>query len=338
MFHPAITATAEQIMENPDYSISFEEACRLAEDSELRPVDLIACADAIRTHYQENRIFTCAIRNAKSGHCRENCAFCAQSAHHRTQIQTYPLLGEEELVQDALRMQAGGATHYSMVTSGFALTDEELDRICRAAETIGKQTDLDICASLGVLTKARARRLKDSGVVRYHHNLETGRSHFAEICTTHDYEDDLDTLRVARAAGLEVCSGGIMGLGESWAQRVELAFTLRELEVDSVPINFLNPISGTRMENRALLPPMEALRCIALFRFIHPRKDITVCGGRGVTLKDYQSWVFMAGANGLMIGDYLTTKGRSVEMDMAMIAAMGLEPRPHGIRHPAHRQ
>jgi biotin synthase len=338
MFHAAIMAIAEQIMENPDHSVSFEEACRLAEVSENRPVDLIACADAIRTHYQENRIFTCAIRNAKSGLCRENCAFCAQSAHHRTQIQPYPLLSEEELVRDALRMQAAGATHYSMVTSGFALTDEELARICCAAETIGKQTDLSICASLGVLTEARARRLKDSGVVRYHHNLETARSHFAEICTTHDYEEDLDTLRVARAAGLEVCSGGIMGLGETWAQRVELAFTLRELEVDSVPINFLNPIPGTRMENRALLPPMEALRCIALFRFIHPRKDITVCGGRGVTLKDYQSWVFMAGANGLMIGDYLTTKGRSVEMDIEMIAAMGLERRPRGSRHPAHRQ
>ncbi|HYA04033.1 MAG TPA: biotin synthase BioB, partial [Syntrophobacteria bacterium] len=215
------------------------------------------------------------------------------------------------------------------VTSGYALTEDEMETVTRVAATLQSTTDLKVCASLGMLTEAAAKRLKASGVSRYHHNLETARSHFDQICTTHDYDEDVETVRVAKAAGLEVCSGCIMGLGETWEQRVEIAMTLRDLDVDSIPINFLNPILGTRMEKRPLLSPTEALRCIALFRFMHPQRDITVCGGREVTLKDFQSWVFLAGANGLMIGDYLTTKGRSAAMDIEMIRALGLS---HGRR------
>lgn len=332
MFHPIITGVAERIIKDPDYSISFEEACELVAVSEACPMDLMASAHAIRTRYRKNHGFTCAILNAKSGLCREDCAFCAQSSHHRTQVQTYPLMNQEDLVEAAVRMHEMGATNYSMVTSGFALTAQELDRISDAATTIGSRTDLKVCASLGVLTAALAKRLKDGGVARYHHNLETARSHFHRICSTHDYDEDLNTIRIAKAAGMEVCCGGIMGLGETWEQRVELAFTLRELNVDSIPINFLNPIPGTKLESWPLLPPMEALRCIALFRFVHPHRDITVCGGRGVTLKEFQSWVFMAGANGLMVGDYLTTKGRDVNTDMEMIGAMGIELGRHGDR------
>ncbi len=325
MFQPAIIGAAEKIVQNPGFMISFEEACEIAALSAAHPVDLLAAAHHITTHYQRESVFTCAILNAKSGFCREDCAFCAQSAHHRTHIKTYPLMSEDELVDNANRMEAAGATNFAMVTSGLALTNEELDRVSRAAASIRNRTRLNVCASLGVLTEPMAKKLRDSGVTRYHHNLETARSHFHHICTTHHYDDDVNTVRTAKAAGLEVCSGGIMGLGETWEQRVELAFTLRELEVESIPINFLNPIAGTRMESSPFLSPMEALRCIALFRFIHPRKDITICGGRGVTLKDYQSWVFMAGANGLMIGDYLTTTGRSIAIDLEMIDAMGLE-------------
>jgi biotin synthase len=317
--------TTGRILKEPEYAVTFDKACELAVLSVYHPVDFIACAHRIRVHHLKNRVFSCAIINARSGFCSEDCSFCAQSSHHHTRIETYPLMNTEQLVANALRMQEAGATRYSIVTSGYALTPEETDRVCRAAATIRSKTNLGVCASLGMLTESRARRLRESGVSRYHHNLETARSYFDRICTTHDYEEDLETVRVAGSAGLEVCSGGILGLGETWEQRVELAFTLRALDVDCIPLNFLNPVPGTRMEGRPLLPPMEALRCIALFRFIHPRKNITVCGGREVTLGDFQSWIFMAGANGLMIGDYLTTKGRSTQMDMEMIAAMGLE-------------
>ena len=175
---------------------------------------------------------------------------------------------------------------------------------------------------MGLLKQDAAWRLKEAGISRYHHNLETARSFFDTICSTHDYEEDIETVRVAKDAGMRVCSGGIFGMGETWAQRVELAFTLKSLDVDSVPINFLHPIKGTRMGMRPLLPPMEALKIIALYRYIHPRKDITICGGREATLKDFQSWTFAAGANGIMVGNYLTTLGRNMEMDMEMIATM----------------
>ncbi len=266
-------------MKDAQISISYEEACELAafpNDS----IELITCAHKIRDKYKKNNVFTCSIINAKSGFCSEDCAFCAQSAHHKTAIETYPLLSEEDLVNSAIRMQEAGATKYSMVTSGFMLKDNEIETIARAASIINKNTDLTICASLGGLTEPMARQLKESGITTYHHNLETARSHFDKICTTHDYDEDVATVQIAQSAGLKVCSGGILGLGESWEQRVELAFTLKELDVDSIPINFLNPIPGTPMETRPLLSPMEALKCIALFRIINPEKDITICGGR----------------------------------------------------------
>jgi biotin synthase len=177
---------------------------------------------------------------------------------------------------------------------------------------------------LGILAEPTLRELKESGITTYHHNLETAGSYFDQICTTHAYDEDIETVRLAQSAGLSVCSGGIFGLGETWGQRVELAFTLRELNVDSIPINFLNPIPGTRMESRLLLTPMEALKCIALVRLVNPEKDITICGGREVTLRDCQSWFFIAGANGLMVGNYFTTQGRSITMDMDLIREMEL--------------
>lgn len=310
-------------MKDAKASISYEEACELSALTN-NTIDLIMCAHKIRNKYKKNNVFTCSIINAKSGFCSEDCAFCAQSAHHKTAIETYSLLGEDELVNTAIRMQEAGATKYSMVTSGFMLKDNEIETIARAASIINKNTDLTICASLGGLTEPMARQLKESGITTYHHNLETARSHFDKICTTHDYDEDVATVQIAQSAGLKVCSGGILGLGESWEQRVELAFTLKELDVDSIPINFLNPIPGTPMETRPLLSPMEALKCIALFRMINPEKDITICGGRERTLRDYQSWIFLAGANGFMIGDYLTTKGRNTAMDIEMIKDMGL--------------
>lgn len=324
MFNGDLIKMSETIMEDDGFRISYEEACRLAALPEGDTIDLIMCAGKIRRRYKGNRVFACSITNAKSGLCTEDCAFCAQSAHHETGIETHPLVGVGELVADARRLCEGGATEYSMVTSGYALTDREMETIVRAAVMIRQETPLAICSSLGVLTERRARQLRESGVTSYHHNLETAKSFFDQICTTHDYEEDVQTARIAKAAGLRVCCGGILGLGETWEQRVELAVTLRELDVDSIPINFLNPIPGTRMAERPLLSPMEALKCIALFRFLNPRKDITICGGREVTLRDMQSWIFAAGANGLLVGNYLTTQGRDIRADIAMIKDLGL--------------
>lgn len=323
MFNHTLIRLCDDIMENPDYPASYEYFCELATASN-NAVDLIMCANKIREKFKDSRVFTCSIVNAKSGSCSQNCAFCAQSAYHKTGVKTYPMLSEEELVETAKEMQQAGATKYSFVTSGLAPDDKGLNTIGRATEKILRETELGVCASLGMLTPARAQQLKDMGITTYHHNLETARSFFDQICTTHDYEDDIETVKTAKAAGLKICSGGILGMGESWQQRVELAFTLKELEVDCIPINFLNPIPGTRLENRPLLSPMEALKSVALFRLINPTKDITICGGREVTLKDYQSWIFPAGANGFITGNYLTTHGRSAEMDMEMIRDMGL--------------
>lgn len=324
MFNRDILNLTAAVLEDENFRISTAEACRLAAVPEEETLDLLLGANKIRQKFKKNKVVTCSITNAKSGFCSEDCAFCAQSSYHETGIEAHPLLSEERLVEDAVKLHENGATEFSMVTSGFMLTEAELATIGRAAGRIKEQTGLLLCSSLGVLTAARAKQLKASGLAAYHHNLETARSFFSQVCTTHNYDDDVETVRIAKAAGLKVCCGGILGLGESWEQRVELAITLRDLDVDSIPINFLNPVAGTRMGTRPLLAPQEALKCIALFRFINPRKDITICGGREVTLRDQQSWIFAAGANGLLIGNYLTTEGRDCHADMEMIKDLGL--------------
>ena len=319
MFNKTIVELTERIIKYGGDAVSYEDACELAQLPEEDTLDLLFCAHKIKKMREAKESILCSIINAKSGFCSEDCAFCAQSAHNRTEIKTYPLLDEDEIVRSAIELESGGATRYSMVTSGYMLTDKELGVICRSATAIRKQTSLTVCASLGMLNEAMAMRLAEGGISVYHHNLETARSFFDNVCTTHNYDEDIITVKIAKAAGMKACSGGILGLGETWKQRVELAFTLKELDVDGIPINFLNPILGTRMENRPLLTPLEALRCIAIFRFVNPDKNILICGGREVTLRDYQSWAMLAGANGLMIGNYLTTEGRNIKMDIAMV-------------------
>lgn len=318
MFNQAFIGMAEKVI-NGEGQINRDQALALAAADAGSTMDLIYCAGKIRQRFMNNEVFKCAIINAKSGMCPEDCAFCAQSAHHHTNAQVYDLISPQALEEKGLEMAAAGATNYSVVTSGTSLTDEEIDIVCNVARRLKEKTDLSLCASVGMLTQEAAAKLREAGISRYHHNLETARSHFEAICSTHDYEDDIDTVKAAKAAGMAVCSGGIFGMGESWTQRVELAFTLKELDVDSVPINFLNPIKGTRLEQQPMLPPLEALKIIALYRFIFPQKDITICGGREAALKDFQSWVFAAGANGLMVGNYLTTQGRNLEADIEMI-------------------
>jgi biotin synthase len=324
MKHELITSLADKILSDASYELSPGEALQLALLPSQHDFFLIEHAGKIRNHFLGNTIFTCSIINAKSGHCTEDCAFCAQSSHHHAGIKTYPLLDGDTLVKTALQREKEGASRYAMVTSGFRLKQAEIDAICRAAERIRKETRLILCASVGVVTIPYLRQMKSSGITRYHHNLETARSYFHEVCTTHDYEADIEAVLLAQQEGMEVCSGGIMGLGETWEQRVELAVTLRDLNVNAIPLNFLNPIPGTRFEKRSPLKGVEALKTIAITRFLNPKRHITLCGGREITLADLQPRLFEAGADGLMIGNYLTTLGRDAADDMEMIRALAL--------------
>ena len=310
-------------LETGEKLLSPQEALECASFPAEDTADLLAVAGLVRSRRSPN-VFTCGIINAKSGRCPENCAFCAQSAHYTTNTPVYPLVDADTLVQRAEALAEAGALRYGIVTSGTQLNEQDLDALCLAAERIVRETGMHVCGSLGMLTPERATRLKQAGFTRYHHNLETSASHFSSICSTHAYEDDLETVRAAKRAGLRVCSGGILGLGESPAQRVELALTLEELDVDSIPLNLLNAIPGTPLATMPILSPMEALRSIALFRLLHPHRDILVCGGREHVLRQWQSWLFAAGANGLMTGNYLTTTGCAFEADNAMLAELAL--------------
>ena len=286
---------------------------------------LFAEAARIRDHFLGSAVHLCSIINAKSGKCAENCAFCAQSAHHDTGVDVYPLVDEDEIVRCAALAEQNGAGCYGIVTSGTRINKgDELDRVCRAVRRIKSETGISPSCSLGILDTETALRLKDAGMETYHHNLETSRSFFPQICTTHDYEDDVATIRAAKAVGLRVCCGGIFGLGESFAQRVEMALTLRELAVDSIPLNFLNPVAGTRLEAADNLTPLECLTIIAVYRFLLPGTRLAVCGGREKNLRELQSWMFLAGADGTMTGNYLTTPGRPPELDRQLMKDLEL--------------
>ena len=288
-----------------------------AQGSELTAI--FAATQALREEQFGSTIELCSIINAKSGRCAENCAFCAQSSHHASAAPVFPLKSKEEMVSGAQQAASDGSHCYGIVTSGTRVkAGEEFERILSAIREIRATTAIDPSASLGILDPANAAALAAAGCVTYHHNLETARSFFPQICTTHDYEEDVETVRVAKAAGMKVCCGGIFGLGESLEQRVELCLTLRELDVDSIPLNFLNPIPGTPLADLRQLTPLDCLRIIALFRIVHPKKRLSACGGREANLRDFQSWIFMAGASGTMIGNYLTTSGRDREADLQM--------------------
>ncbi|MDD5593588.1 MAG: biotin synthase BioB [Candidatus Margulisbacteria bacterium] len=295
-------------------------------DSEL--LSLLTAAERIRRHFHGNKVKLCGIINAKSGRCSENCSFCAQSAHHQTDCRVYPLLSEKELVAAAKSAEKNmSATCFSFVTSGKTIhSDSELRTLNSALTTISRETDLNRCVSLGTLTLEQIKQLKNSGLKRLHHNLETAESFFGKMCTTHTYQDRVRTIKLAKEAGLEVCSGGIFGLGETNEQRVELAFALKELAVKSVPINILNPVPGTpAAKTSKSLTPIEVLKLIAAYRFILPAQDIGVFGGRERSLGSLQPLMFIAGANVTLIGDYLTTKGQTPEQDLKMIRELGLE-------------
>lgn len=283
-------------------------------------------AEAIARSFKGAKVSFCSIVNAKSGACSENCRFCAQSAHNNTKVDKYALLDDRRLSAALDRAVRDGASCFGIVTSGRKLTGSDIDRIASFVSK-NRNRGVRISVSLGEISFEDMKKLKRAGVQRFHHNLETAESHFPKICTTHSYRDRIRTVLNAKKAGLEVCCGGIIGLGESPEQRLELAFTLRRLGVDSVPVNILNPVKGTPMWKRQRLPVRDALRTIALFRFILPGKDISVCGGREANLGKFQSWIFSAGASGMMVGGYLTTPGRPVSEDKRMVKRLGLKIR-----------
>lgn len=289
-------------------------------------LEVMALANRAREKFKGNEVSLCSIINAKSGMCQEDCAFCSQSMYHQTTAPVYPFVGKDRVVERAREAKKIMAREFSIVISGYGPENErELEEIEKAIEMVAKETELEPCASLGILKRDELLNLKKAGLKNYHHNLETARSFFPNICTTHEYDEDVETVRTAKELGFKVCCGGIFGMGETWQQRIEFAFTLKELDVDSIPLNFLNPIPGTRLENKRELTPIDCLSIISLFRLVMPAKDIFVCGGREVNLRDLQSMLFFAGANGMMIGGYLTTKGRQPEDDLRMIHDLGLK-------------
>ncbi len=289
---------------------------------------LLDVTDPVRRHFKGDGIRLCAIVNAKSGTCSEDCSFCSQSSRSSAEIPRYPLMSGEEIFRAATEAKARGMAAFSIVTSGMSLRSrEELARVGDAVERIGKELGLSTCASLGTLAASDVQYLLSRGLRSVHHNLETSRSYFPNVCTTHGYDEDVATIRVAKAAGATVCSGGILGLGESAEDRVELAMTLKELDVDSIPVNFLNPIPGTPVEGRRELTPIGCLRIVAMLRLTNPSKEIVLCGGREVNLRSLQPLMFAAGATGAMAGNYLTTAGRPADEDLQMLRDLGLRPR-----------
>lgn len=295
-------------------------------DSDYLPW-LMAGADRLRKTFRGEQVEVCAISNVRSGNCSENCSFCAQSGHHQTAAPVYNYIGAETLVTQAERARAWGASDFGVVSKGWGVRgNKEKAQLQEYFTALAQHSDIGRCASLGVLDADSATLLKNMGLENYHHNLECAESFFDQVCSTHSYQENIDTVQAARAAGLRVCSGGILGMGESLDQRIELAATLRELGVESVPLNFLSPQAGTPFGDRAPMEPLEILQSIAVFRYMLPRAEIRIAGGRQF-LRDLQSMIFMAGASGVMIGDYLTTAGRRVEDDLRMLEDLRLRPR-----------
>ena len=299
--------------------ITKEEAMRLYEE----PLEEVCtAADEIRRYFCEDRFDLCTIINGKSGKCPEDCKYCAQSAYYQTSTEDYPLLETEEIVRQAKYNADRGVLRYSIVTSGRALKDEEIDQMCGAIRAIREQTDIEVCVSFGLLSEEQFRRVKEAGASRVHNNLETSRRNFPNICTTHTFDDKVEAVKAAKSAGLTVCSGGIMGLGETVEDRIDMALTLRELGIRSVPVNMLNPIPGTPYEGNPRLTVDDMRRITAVYRFILPDAAIRLAGGRGL-MEDKGEGCFRSGANAAISGDMLTTAGYSIETDMDMLDRIG---------------
>ena len=304
--------------------INRQTAVQMSERKGSDIYELFTLSNRVREKFRGNRVDLCSIINAKSGACPEDCSFCAQSAKSKTNIDVHPLINRKKALEAANSAKEYGARRFCIVTSGMKPSVRELGEICSFISEI-RGIGLLPCATLGMLEKEQLAQLKDAGLYRYHHNLETSEAFFKEICTTHTYHEKIRTIEAAKSLGLSVCSGGIFGLGETWEDRIDMAFAIKDLGAESVPINFLTPVNGTPLGNSELLHPLDALKIISIFRLILPDREIRICGGRPQTLRDLNSYIFFAGADGLLIGNYLTTRGKRPEEDLQMIGDMGLE-------------
>lgn len=304
--------------------ITREEAMTLI-DAPLE--ELSAAADEIREKMCGSGFDICTIINGKCGRCSEDCKYCAQSVHYHTSCtETYPLLSTEELLEGARYNDERGVLRYSIVTSGRRLSDREVDQVCESIRAIKKETGIQVCVSFGLLNEEQFRKIKEAGASRVHCNLESSSRYFPEVCTTHTYAEKIATLKAAKRAGLSICSGGILGLGETMEDRIDMVLTARELGVKSIPVNLLNPIPGTPYEHNAPLSNEEACRCVAIFRFLIPDASIRLAGGREL-VGDKGEGCFRSGANAAISGDMLTTAGITVETDMKLIKELGFEAR-----------
>jgi biotin synthase len=309
-------------------SISLEEAERLISTNNV--IKLADCANFITKKFNEESVDVESLINAKSGNCPEDCSFCAQSTFYETGITKYPLLPDKTIIEKAREAKIHGAASFCLVCAYREPSVNDFEKICRVIEKLRKEVQLDINVSLGFMTQERAQRLKSLGVKRYNHNLETSESFFSKICKTHDFSDRIKTARIVKSAGLELCCGGIIGMGETTRQRIELAFSISSLEPDEVPINILIPRKGTPKQlDNCSIHPIDIISTIAVWRFIMPRTILKIAGGREIYFSDGGKLALQAGANGIITGGYLTTNGNAPNKDIQMIQGIGLNTRIH---------
>ncbi len=302
--------------------ITFEQALEIA--TREHPQDLFRAADQLRRVFHNDNLDLCSIVNAKSGKCSEDCKFCAQSAWYDVAVEAYESVQPEIAVKIARQNQAHGVKRFSLVTAGRTVSDEQIENFGRIYALLAQKTELSFCASMGLLDREKAEKLKSFGVTRYHCNLETCRSYFPQVCSTHTWEEKVASIKIAQEVGLEVCSGGIIGMGESLEHRLELAFELRDLGILSIPLNILTPIPNTPFADIEPIGLADVLTCVAMFRFINPQAVIRLAGGRGM-LGEEQAKCFTSGANGAIVGNYLTTVGQELQQDIDMFRSLGFK-------------
>jgi biotin synthase len=318
-----VEAAAEVLIEQGrDIDRELAEQLVLTRDDELP--QLLGLAHQVRLRWMGPAVEVESIISAKTGGCPEDCTFCSQSARYTTDVVRQPMLATARLVELARHTRDMGSTEFCIVVAVRGPNSRLLDQVCEAARAIRAEVDIEVDASLGLLSDGQAEQLAAAGIHRYNHNLESGPRFFPRICSTHTFADRLATCHRVLAAGMELCSGGIFGMGETWSDRLDLAFTLRDLGTREIPCNFLDPRKGTPLAGETPLRPLDALRCTAMMRLVNPRAVVRYAGGRELVLRDLQAYGMLAGANGLIVGNYLTTLGRNAELDLAMLADLGM--------------
>ena len=313
-----LDTVSEKLLEKEE-NITFPEVLELTELPRERVSDLISLARKVTLKYKGDGVFLRSIISAQTGNCPEDCSFCSQLAHFDTEVEAHPLMAAEKILGAARQAEKMGAMDFCIVISAKGPTPRIFKKVLEAVDLLREETNLKVGCSLGDLSREQAYELRDHGVWRYNHNIETCRSHFPNICTTHGYDDRLKTALLVKETGMNLCSGGILGMGETVAQRMEFAFEIRELDPTWVPINFLDPRPGTPFHDLRPIQPFEAVKTISIFRLVLPDKIIMTAGGREVTLRDLQAMGLVAGANAMILGNYLTTPGRSPQEDLRML-------------------